>query len=729
MNKKRLFAILLFIIFGLFMFTFANPKGDDNENKLDGKTEETPIEVVPEVETNETNEEEIVEPVVEPVVLQPTRNNQNNNFVNVVTPTTPTTDNVPTYEPQEPTEEEPTVEPVKVYYNVKFIGFDGKVLMNEKVLEGSTVETPEVVEEVAINNVVYTFTGWDNENIENNTLVINADTEVNANYEITKITAMIVSTDDEELGSVNLIVEAASEYIGESAVITTVQSEIEDVVDGDLPTTINNHHYDYTELAYDEEVGFVITASVNTEGPVITVANNNDEANTYVVGDTYEEFGATATDNYDENVTVNVDNSEVDTTKEGTYTVTYTATDSDGNTTTTTRTVNVIALALDHLELSSYGKTYFIGNDMENVTVTAVYNNGNRKELTKQVCTEERVKVKEKGKKTKWIIQTTCTGDYVTDSEFTSSIVGTRSIVYSYTDKELNQEASATYTYTVKQPEVIRLELNRYEDTYFYNANNNTRMENIIVTAVYDDGNSKTLNPIVCEDEWSWFEWDYVTTCTGDYETEGTFYTNEVGTRTITYSYEGFDATYTYTVKAPEVKGYELSSNYGVYIVNDEIADDVYVIATYDDGHTENITNYTIEGFDTSFENAGNGRTATIKYNGFEGTYTYDVRYHAELGRVTIGSWYNSHDEYYMTFDFEGHDYVSVENIAIVEGNNTYNVPVELRDGKYIIVAPNAKAYYDKLDSMNGDGSKKLVVTYDVDGEELVSTYTRVIHN
>ena len=720
MNKKRLFAIILFIIFGLFMFTFANPKGDKEDSKLDGKTEETPIEVIPEVEEQENNEEEIVEPVVAPT------NNQAVDFINVViNQPTPTNDNVPTFVPQQPTvepaEEEPTVEPIKVYYNVKFIGFDGEVLMNEKVLEGSTVDVPEVEEEIAINNIVYTFDGWDNEDIQNNTLVINADTEVTAAYKITKITAIIVSDKGEELGSVDLIKDEVTDYINVPGVVT--EENISDYVDGDLPVVIGNYHYDYVELAYDEEVGFVITASVNTEGPVITITNNNEEANTYVVGDTYEEFGATATDNYDEEVTVNVDNSKVDTTKEGTYEVTYTATDSDGNTTTETRTVTVVALELK-LELSSYGKTYFVGNDMEDVTVTAVYNNGNRKELAGRVCKDEwdwvwygYIPVPEK--------QTTCTGDYETNGSFDSSIVGTRSIVYSYTD-ENGLAATATYTYTVKEPEVIRLELNRYEDTYFYNANNNTRMENIIVTAVYDDGNTRTLNPL-CRTYYSWGR--ERTVCDGDYETEGTFYTNEIGTRTITYSYAGFDATYTYTVKAPEVTGYELSSNHGVYIVNDEIADDVYVIATYDDGHTENITDYTLEGFDTTFENAGNDRTATIKYNGFEGTYTYDVRYHAELGRVTIGSWYNSHDEYYMTFDFEGHDYVSVENIAIVEGNNTYNVPVELRDGKYVITGRYARAYYDKLDSMNGDGSKKLVVTYDVDGEELVSTYTRVIHN
>jgi len=57
--------------------------------------------------------------------------------------------------------------------------------------------------------------------------------------------------------------------------------------------------------------------------------------------DTYTEAGATATDNSGEAISVVTDNSAVDTSAAGTYTVTYSATDSSGNQGTATRSVVV----------------------------------------------------------------------------------------------------------------------------------------------------------------------------------------------------------------------------------------------------------------------------------------------------------------------------------------------------------------------------------------------------
>ena len=78
---------------------------------------------------------------------------------------------------------------------------------------------------------------------------------------------------------------------------------------------------------------------VDTKKPVITIIG--DTPMTIEVGSTFTDPGATATDNYDGNVTV-TSAGTVDANTVGTYTLTYTATDSSNNTLSDTRTVNVV---------------------------------------------------------------------------------------------------------------------------------------------------------------------------------------------------------------------------------------------------------------------------------------------------------------------------------------------------------------------------------------------------
>ncbi len=84
MNKKGLFAIVLFIAVGLFMFTFANPndrvrEGQGSEGSSETTTPASDTEVV---DNNDTNDNQ---PVVTPVV-RPAVDNQNDNQP-VVNPT------------------------------------------------------------------------------------------------------------------------------------------------------------------------------------------------------------------------------------------------------------------------------------------------------------------------------------------------------------------------------------------------------------------------------------------------------------------------------------------------------------------------------------------------------------------------------------------------------------------------------------------------------------------
>ena len=75
--------------------------------------------------------------------------------------------------------------------------------------------------------------------------------------------------------------------------------------------------------------------------PVITL--NGEQTTNIIIGETYEELGATAIDNKDGAIEVTVTGSIDDTSIEATHTITYKATDSAGNTATKIRTVNVLS--------------------------------------------------------------------------------------------------------------------------------------------------------------------------------------------------------------------------------------------------------------------------------------------------------------------------------------------------------------------------------------------------
>ena len=82
---------------------------------------------------------------------------------------------------------------------------------------------------------------------------------------------------------------------------------------------------------------------VDTESPVITlVEENGSETATVECCTEYEDPGATATDVCDGSVGVEIDASDVDTSKTGEYTVYYTAEDGAGNKTEISRTVVVV---------------------------------------------------------------------------------------------------------------------------------------------------------------------------------------------------------------------------------------------------------------------------------------------------------------------------------------------------------------------------------------------------
>jgi hypothetical protein len=115
------------------------------------------------------------------------------------------------------------------------------------------------------------------------------------------------------------------------------------VVTSGVVDTITLGVYQLTYTATDN-AGNVATASrgvnvIDMTAPIITVLGENPES--IIVGNTYIDAGATATDNVDNSVTV-VTSGSVDTAVAGNQLVTYSATDSAGNVATATRDVLVV---------------------------------------------------------------------------------------------------------------------------------------------------------------------------------------------------------------------------------------------------------------------------------------------------------------------------------------------------------------------------------------------------
>jgi len=99
----------------------------------------------------------------------------------------------------------------------------------------------------------------------------------------------------------------------------------------------------------------------DTTAPVVTVTGSASK--TVEINGTYNEEGATATDDEDGTISTTQSGS-VDVTTEGTYTLTYSATDAAGNTGSATRTVTVVIVR------NSYVGTYNVTGTLDGTTET-----------------------------------------------------------------------------------------------------------------------------------------------------------------------------------------------------------------------------------------------------------------------------------------------------------------------------------------------------------------------
>jgi hypothetical protein len=142
------------------------------------------------------------------------------------------------------------------------------------------------------------------------------------------------------IGSANLSLNLGTTYVEQGATAT-------DNVDGDISANIiiagdvvNSNiagtyfvTYNVSDAAGNPATQVVRTVTVNPDTVAPIISLNGSSTINLTVGDTYVEQGATATDNYDGNLTANITigGDTVDTNTAGTYIVTYNVSDSSGN--------------------------------------------------------------------------------------------------------------------------------------------------------------------------------------------------------------------------------------------------------------------------------------------------------------------------------------------------------------------------------------------------------------
>lgn len=179
---------------------------------------------------------------------------------------------------------------------------------------------------------------WRDDNLKTNVTV------VDTNYQYTSSTYV----HDTSIEGTNYILDIIAPVITIDSYITTPTNQDITVTASTDEGTLNasshifteNDSFDFvaTDKAGNETTKTVTITNIDKEAPVITVTGTNPIS--VLLGSSYTDAGATATDNFDTEVIVG--SSDFDTNTVGTFTITYTATDEAGNIATlATREVTV----------------------------------------------------------------------------------------------------------------------------------------------------------------------------------------------------------------------------------------------------------------------------------------------------------------------------------------------------------------------------------------------------
>ncbi len=205
----------------------------------------------------------------------------------------------------------------------------------------------------------------------------NAAMQVVRTVDVVDTTAPVISL----VGSNPQTIEVGGSYMELGATAT-------DNVDGDISgsividaSAVNTSIVGSYPVMYDvtDSEGNAATQVLRTVGvvdttlPVITLVGANPQ--TVEVGGSYTELGATATDNYDGDISgsIVIDASSVNTSVLGSYSVTYDVTDSEGNAATqVVRTVDVVDTTLPVISLvGSNPQTIEVGGSYTELGATA----------------------------------------------------------------------------------------------------------------------------------------------------------------------------------------------------------------------------------------------------------------------------------------------------------------------------------------------------------------------
>ena len=255
----------------------------------------------------------------------------------------------------------------------------------------------------------------------------NAASEVTRTVNVTDTTAPVITL----VGDAEVTVEVGSTY-------TDLGATASDNYDGDITAdivTVNNVNvntagqytvtYNVTDSSGNDATEVTRTVNVtDTTAPVITLVGDAEITDNYVeVGSTYTDLGATASDNYDGDISANIVTvTNVDTSVIGSYTVTYNVTDSSGNAASeVTRTVNVTDTTAPVITLVGDAEiTVEVGTTYTDLGATASDN-----------------------------YDGDITADIVTVNNVDTSVIGSYTVTYNVTDSSGNAASEVTRTVNV----------------------------------------------------------------------------------------------------------------------------------------------------------------------------------------------------------------------------------------------------------------------------------------
>ena len=277
----------------------------------------------------------------------------------------------------------------------------------------------------------------------------NAASEVTRTVNVTDTTAPVITL----VGDAEITVEVGSTY-------TDLGATASDNSDGDISAdivTVNNVDtsvigsytvtYNVTDSSGNAASEVTRTVSVtDTTAPVITLVG--DTQITVEVGSTYTDLGATASDNYDGDITADIVTvNNVDTSVIGSYTVTYNVTDSSGNAASeVTRTVSVTDTTAPVITLVGDAEiTVEVGSTYTDLGATASDNYDG--DITADIVTVNNVDTSVIGSYTVTYNVSDSSGNAASEVTRTVSVTDTTAPVITLVgDAEITVEVGSTYT-------------------------------------------------------------------------------------------------------------------------------------------------------------------------------------------------------------------------------------------------------------------------------------------